>query len=368
MNFEHTRPAPFGAGTTALAPDDGEDRRRRPHYRTYRFPAEINQELKTLAKPDTLRAAAAAVEDWTLIGLGSAAVLAGAAHLDQPWGAAAMVAGWVVNGSRMRALATLLHESAHKTLSPIAAVNNALGTVASAWWVLQLRHRYEQSHVDEHHRHLGDPENDPDTRQYVRQGLLDEDAEHFIARNVGVALTASKTLVNLPYLLRDRLLPKPGTRMSVAAWTEVFGFLAAWSFLIAFLATKGWLLAFLLVWVVPYLTTFQAINWLIETSEHFPLAWTRSDPFQWTRNRKGSLLERFFFGCHGESWHRVHHERPLIPFWNLKRAHEAMMRDPAYAEFEAETGGLFTRGPNDAPSILSTIRNELRALSRARQA
>ncbi len=340
---------------------------RRQRYQTHRFSPEIQQDLKSLTTPSSLRGVLAVLEDWGLIAMGSSAILLGFANLDRWWGAFAFLFGLVVNGARMRALATLLHESAHNSLSRLTWLNSLLGTVGSAWWVLQVRGRYIRSHVQDHHTHLGDPELDPDTAQYVRQGLLRASPNTLFLSNFIMLLLGGKTLVNLPYLLRDRLLPKPGAKLSAGEWTEIFGFLAAWSFLIAFLAAKGWLLAFFLVWVLPYLTTFQAINWVIETSEHFPLIWTRSDPFQITRNRKGPALEQFLFGCHGEGWHRVHHERPAIPFWNMRQAHAAMMRDPDYAAFERESGGLFVRGPQGEPSILSTIQDDLAALNAAAQ-
>jgi fatty acid desaturase len=262
----------------------------------------------------------------------------------------------------MRALATLLHEASHHALSRNRKANWLMGTVLSGWTILQLLGRYTRSHVWEHHKHLADPERDPDTRQYVSQGLLDANPARLLRDNLLAAFSGAKTLINLPYLLRDRLLPEPGTRLTPAERAEIAGFLAAWTILILVLALNGWLLAFVLVWVAPYLTVFQATNWAIETSEHFPLPWTRSDRFQLTRNRKGGPIERFFFGCHGESWHRVHHERPGIPFFNAAKAHAVMMRDAAYAAFEAETGGLFSRGPNGAPSIIAAIKADLRRL------
>ena len=208
-----------------------------------------------------------------------------------------------------------------------------------------------QTHIGEHHPFLADPDFDPDTKQYVRQDLLGQAVDHLVIRNILNALSGAKTLVNLPYLLRDRLLPQPGAKLSPAQLLEIAGLIAAWTALITVLALKGWIVAFVLVWVVPYLTTFQAANWLIETSEHFPLVWSRSDSFQVTRNRKGPLLERFLTGIHGEGWHRTHHVRPGIPFCNLAKAHAIMMGDPEYAAFEYETAGLFCGGVNgDAPS------------------
>jgi fatty acid desaturase len=146
---------------------------------------------------------------------------------------------------------------------------------------------------------------------------------------------------------------------------ESFAFVLAWSGLAIVITVKGWLLPFVVIWVVPYLTTFQATNYLIETLEHFPLTWTRGDISDWTRNRKGPWIEQWLTGTHGEGWHRVHHLLPGIPFWNLKRAHELLMTDPAYAAFERESGGILFAGPNGEPPIVEVMVAELAAYRQA---
>jgi len=363
MDFEHTL-APSGASTPPAA-------RERPapcagkRYRPYAFPKDIEKDLQPLRRPSTFKAVLGAAEDWFWLTMGGFAVLLGFSNIDQLWAIPLMVLAWLVIGSRMRGLATLLHESAHRSLTRRGWLNYLLGTVLSAWWILQLHWRYHQTHIEEHHPFLADPNFDPDTKQYARQGLMEQSVEHLFLRNLLETVSGAKTLSNLPYLLRDRLLGAPGGKLTAAQHLEVAAFLAAWTALITVLAFNGWLLAFVLVWVVPYLTTFQAINWVIETSEHFPLVWSRSDSFQVTRNRKGPILERFLTGIHGEGWHRTHHVRPGIPFYNLAKAHAIMMRDPRYAAFEYETAGLFCGGVNGEPSIISAIQSELRRFKAA---
>lgn len=354
--LETAAPSGMNSPDTSLPPPK---RRSGIRHRPHRFDKEIENALRPLYRPDTLKAVLGAAEDWFWLAVGGFAVIFGFNHFDQLWALPLMLLAWLVIGSRMRGLATLLHESAHKSLTRRIWLNYLLGTLLSAWWILQLRWRYAQTHIGEHHPFLADPDFDPDTKQYARQGLLQQPADHLVARNLFNALSGAKTLVNFPYLMRDRLLPQPGAKLSRAQLLEIVSFTCAWITLITVLAVNGWLVAFLLVWVVPYLTTFQALNWLIETSEHFPLVWSRSDSFQVTRNRKGPLLERFLTGIHGEGWHRVHHVRPGIPFCNLAKAHAIMMRDPEYAAFEYETAGLFCAGVNGEPSILSALQTEL---------
>jgi dihydrorhizobitoxine desaturase len=328
-------------------------------FRTYKFVSEIESALKSMSTPSSKSAFFAVLEDWIVIALGALLTLWGWQMTCPIW-LLALLAGWILIGTRMRGLATLLHESSHKALSKNHALNFAFGTVCSGWWILQRWHRYHQSHVTEHHPFLGNEQRDPDTMQYVSQGLPRENPDTFIIKNVLQLLTGIKAIVNLPYLLRDRLLPAKGSKLTKQEWLELAGFVLAWISLLAILAWNSWFDEFVLVWVIPYLTVFQAANWLIETSEHFPLIWTESASINQTRNRKGSALENFFFGIHGENWHKIHHLRPGIPFWRLAEAHEIMMRDPIYAEAEGRTGGLLMSGKNGAPSILKAMVAELR--------
>lgn len=360
MHFEQSWRAPSEgrAQTTARprrsgAPDH--------HTARHHFSPEIKRGLKRLTTVTCARGLLAFGEDCIAIIMGMLAVLAGVSAIDEGWGPALCLVGWIVIGARMRGLATLLHESSHQALARPLWLNAALGCV-SGWAILQIRGSYIRSHVLEHHRHLGDPDLDPDTQQYLRQGLLRADPKTFILSSLAQLLLGLKTFVNLPYLLRDRLIPRPGVTLSKGERAELVGFALSWAALITLLAATGNLANFVLLWLVPYLTTFQAINWLIELSEHFPLIWTRNNPLDQTRNRKGPPIEQFLFGCHGENWHRVHHKWPGIPFWNLQAAHLLMMQDPIYATLEAETGGLFFPGPNGAPSIITSITRELAQL------
>lgn len=240
-----------------------------------------------------------------------------------------------------------------------------MGTVASGWWILQLHGRYVQSHIKGHHVWLGDVERDPDIAQYERLALLKQDPRTFLVRNLLQLLLGFKTFVNLPYLLRDRLLPEKGTVLKRSELAEIAGFLLAWATLLTVLALNGWMLPFVVIWVVPYFTVFQAVNHLIEVLEHFPLTWTRRANYEWTRNRKGPWFEQWLAGAHGEGWHRVHHLLPGLAFWHLARAHEILMCDPVYAAFERESGGIFSRGTNGEPPIIAALVAELAAYQTA---
>jgi fatty acid desaturase len=331
-----------------------EGRRRR---RRHEFDAATNAELKALARRrDNWHGPLAFAQDVLIIG--AAIGVSVAEPLCYPMSLALI-------GTRQRAMATLVHESSHLTLCANRVLNTTIGVLAG-YTVFQSLRRYRQSHVDEHHPHLGDPERDPDMMNYERQGLFNSKAETFFKKHLLPLAVGLKTWQNFGNLLRDRLLPKGWRKLSRAQKSEYIGFLVFWAVMLVVMGWAGLLTHFLMLWLVPYFTVFQAVNWLIEVGEHFPLVKLFDHELEMTRNRRGNAAERFFFGIHGENWHLVHHLRPGIPFWHLAEANRIMMRDPAYAAANSLTGGLVTRGPCGEPSILSLMGEQLSAVQTAR--
>lgn len=124
--------------------------------------------------------------------------------------------------------------------------------------------------------------------------------------------------------------------------------------IVAIAATNQWH-SFLLFWVLPYLTTFQVVNWFCELGEHYPkLAQSNIDIFM-SRNRLGPWWENFLFGMHNENLHLEHHLNPAIPFWNLPKARKIRLQDPTYAALDKQTGGLFVRGAQGALNAISQM-------------
>lgn len=318
--------------------------------RKHKFSAEIRAKLKALCKSKSdFDGVMAFATDAVLIGGSIAATFV------SPW---MYPLSALIIGTRMRGLATILHEASHMTLCRTRRLNKAVGYV-SGWSVFQTFHAYKASHVEEHHLFLGDEERDPDLINYVNQGLFETPPSQLFTRHLLPLVLGLKSYTNLKNLVKDRLLPKDWANLPRSGKVEYLGFTAFWALVLGGLAGSGYLWAFALFWMVPYLTVFQAVNWLIELSEHFPLIKLFDTELHVTRNRRGGGLENFFTGTHGENWHLVHHVHAGIPFGKLKEAHEIMMGDPVYAAANARSGGLFVKGPDGEPSILSLMAEQL---------
>lgn len=321
-------------------------------FRRHRFDPGIRAQLRSLNREkDNSHGPLALAED--------VAVIAGAVLLSL-WSPYFYPLTLLLIGSRHRALGTLQHEASHFTLCRSRALTRAIGMLAG-WSIFQTLHAYRSSHVEEHHKHLGNEARDPNLRAFVRQGLFESDARNLLRDHFLPLVLGLKSWANFKNLVLERLLPRRWAALPRGAKLEYLGFITFWAVLIAGFAWAGLLMEFLFFWVIPYFTAFQAVNWVIELAEHFPLVRLYDAELYMTRNRQGPWIERVFFEIHGENWHLVHHLSPGTPFWKLPEAHRIMMTDPVYAKANTWAGGLVLRGPNGEASMVSMLSDQLDA-------
>lgn len=293
-----------------------------PRVGRHRFAPDVESGLAELRKLDDWHGPLALVEDWAVI----IAVAWVAELVTGPWWwAFYLVVALPIIGSRQRAFATLLHESAHGTLARNKRLNTFLGTVPSAHLILQTRRAYRRSHLRDHHGSFGDPAVDPDLRAHVDAGLYrPRSGRSFVWVYLIAPLSGWRTPLLLKELLTSRL---SGTRDEVLGSIGVVGYFAAvW----AAFAAAGHADLFLWYWAVPLFTTFPLVNWYIELLEHFPLVGDESVDVLTTRHRAVGPVSRHVLGIHAEGFHLDHHLSPKIPFWNLRAAHDLRMTDPVY--------------------------------------
>jgi fatty acid desaturase len=273
-----------------------------------------------LARLDNFHGLAAATQDITII----AATVAVSEYIANPFMYLALVVPII--GFRQRALATLLHESAHRTLARNGTLNYLLGTLGSGWWLFQSRAAYVVSHVRDHHGHFGDPDRDPDLRVHIARGLYD----HNISRAVFAwrYLVRPLTLLDHPRMLAELVR----TRLhGPAGRSERAGIAAAHASLLALLLLAGHADLYLKYWLVPLLLAFPVVNWYIELLELFPLVGLNDAAEGRTRHRHVGGISRHFFGLHNEGYHLDHHLSTSVPFWRLPELHHQRMRTGHYA-------------------------------------
>jgi len=291
--------------------------------RGYRFSPEIRTQLRELHKVDNWHGLLAWVEDVTWI---LAAILAAeeSGHFGFFW-VTYIIFTFPIIAVRQRAAATLLHESAHRTLAQNRRLNLLLGTYLSGYLILQSYSAYFASHVKDHHGHFGDPARDPDLRDHIRAGLYEPwPSMQFIARYLVLPLIVSQiTLIRRLILMR--LFYKDADRRELARLSLFVVILTVTCCLVF-----GWTKV-VLFWYAPLFLGFPVVNWYLELLEHFPYPATAKLDIEATRHRAVGPITRRFFSIHQEGYHLDHHLSPGIPFWNLPRAHKIRMQDPIYA-------------------------------------
>lgn len=314
--------------------------------RIYEFEKSIGDQIKPLTALDNWHCFLALLEDYALIAISIVATY------QTHWYAYPLAV--LVIGSRQRALATLLHDSAHKVLAKNHWLNLIIGSFGSGYLILQTFSAYRESHVRYHHGHFGDSQLDPDYRLMLDEGLYDNPKRlsRFILKNLVGPIFLSKVPAYLYSLVQNRLLGNRGQ------FAEKLLMLAYLTLLVTGAVLLGWGKMVVLFWVVPYLTTFQVIGWFIELCEHFPLMQNDCNLYM-ARNRHSHWLEAFFTGMHNESYHLVHHLNAAIPFWNQVKAHEIYSADANYRRHESASGGIFISS-NGKPAFVAEMLKNLR--------
>lgn len=305
----------------------------------HRFSKEIKDQIKQLYHYDNYHGPWAWLQNLGWICL---AIYLGQAS---PW---LLPLAVLMIGSRQRALATLLHEAAHGALCRSKRLERFLGTWCAGYLIFQTWASYKRSHTLDHHHKLGDPERDPDYQYYRQSGVFEARSPlRFALAYLVRPLLFLNAPASLRYLLVNRLARSPSK-------PELLAVLVCQGLLVVALTAAVGPEGYLVYWLLPYLTTFQALTWFIELAEHYPMVAVAKSDVQATRNRFSHPLEHFFTGMHGENFHLIHHLFPAIPYWHLKRAHRILLGDSLYATSNAGFGGIFLSS-NFAPSMWAGI-------------
>jgi fatty acid desaturase len=313
-------------------------------YERYKFSSEILSQIRELTKLDNWHGLLALLSDYFII---LVSILM-TCHITWFFYPIALL----LIGSRQRALATLMHETAHGILAKNKLLNLVLGTFCSGYLIGQQIIPYKKSHCFEHHSHLGNPELDPDFKFYREGGLYNpHSSKEFLIKHIIQPLLLFKVPLYLLYLFKHRFFGKRGNCQE-----SIIMFVYMLTIVVVFIWFGFWD-ELILFWIVPYVTVFQVLGYFIEISEHYPLMGKNTVDLYMTRNRFSPWYEAFFTSMHSENFHLVHHLLPSVPFWNQVKAHKILLADSNYARHNSLTGGIFFSSNGTSTIISSFIKS-----------
>jgi fatty acid desaturase len=226
--------------------------------------------------------------------------------------------GWLVYavtctliGSRMRALANLLHESVHGKLFKHRQLNAAAGRALCAWPIVVGPGQYRRQHRL-HHKHLWNSDLDPDRQLYQITGT---ETKSFRPGGYPAFLFKHVVLVVLPYWPLRRLLSSSAGVVQILWLCAVYLVVLALDRFVHIPVHT----ALAMYWIVPWLTTYQMITYWAELAEHAGL---KEFGHHWgSRNWTASALMRWLIGPHSDdTYHLLHHWFPSIPHYRLRAA------------------------------------------------
>lgn len=270
--------------------------------------------LKELARPAPARLLLQTAFEWSCI----VALAAAAARVAHP---AFSVACMLLIATRQHALLALMHEYAHHQFSRRrTGLNDLIGDVFTAFPFFITVHGFRRDHLV-HHRHVG-TDQDPNWVAALKKPKFQfpKTRRQFAIEVLKHAL-GCHTLADLKSYTVDAgmstRLPR-ATRLRAAAFavtvTAMATYFGLWEFL-------------LLYWLAPLATFLLAILYVRDVGEHFGMP---AAGIERSRTVLARWWERVLIAQNGVNFHAEHHLFPSVPFFRLRRLHQALMQNAAY--------------------------------------
>jgi fatty acid desaturase len=264
--------------------------------------------------------------EWLSIGL----VIFGAEKFFNPLTYVLAVV-WI--GSRLHALAILMHEAAHYRLLKNRKLNDFIGEVFLAWPITVTLRGYRNSHLA-HHQHVNtveDPDWEDGTKEDYRFPKTKMQMLYALLRNAfGFGFwdeftdtAQSKEFNEVPRSLRITQLMFFAT---IVICSVIFSF---WKLL-------------LLYWLVPVTTSFIFVAYVRAIAEHYGI--DNSHELRKSRSTIATFWESILLAPYNVGLHLDHHVHPGVPWYNLQKLHAVLLRDVVYADNAHVTKDGYFRG------------------------
>lgn len=267
-----------------------------------------------------------------LLTWGQAALTIGlAVWIDRP---VAYLVAVVLMGPAFARFAILGHEAAHRLLFKSKRMNDLVGKWLLAYPAFVPFEVYRRSHFAHHRDELGP--NEPDMNLYSGYPITRASMARKLLRDA-LGISGWK---NLKPLLRA-LFHKPARPIALRI-------IAAQLVVLALFSAAGWPQLYLLLWLLPWMTSWRVLNRLRAIAEHGGME-RSEDRRRTTHHVRQSWPARFFVVPFNTGWHLAHHVDMGVPWRNLPRLHQELVEsgwvtpDIVYPSYRALWRSLSSR-------------------------
>jgi fatty acid desaturase len=260
-----------------------------------------------------LRAELRKIEDLRNLGtvllawLHAAATIGVAIWIAHPAG---YVVAMVLMGPVFARFAIIAHEAAHKLLFTNKRINDWVGRWLVAYPAFVPLDVYRRGHFAHHKEEFGP--NEPDLNLYVGYPISRASLRRKLVRDA-VGISGWK---NLQPLLRSM---RSGSTRPIA-----LRILAAQLALVAAFTALGRPELYLVLWLLPWMTSWRVINRLRAIAEHGGMEHS-SDRRRTTHHVRQSVITNFWIAPLNTGWHLAHHVDMGVPWRNLPALHAELV-------------------------------------------
>ena len=225
------------------------------------------------------------------------------------WAWWALPAALFAIGNRQRALGNVLHDLAHRNVSRRPKTNDWIAQLVVAPLLFADFEQYRKTHLA-HHKHLGDPQRDPDFMESAGTNRNRWRAT-FRANLFDPRLWFSTLAGDFVKPLAPRRL------LYIVLWW--LGLLAC----LDGLAGENFSAVFLATWLAARATVFVVITLFREMCDHFGRK--AGGVFEFSRDITARGALRYIVHPHNNGYHLTHHLLPTVPYYHLPTAHKALL-------------------------------------------
>lgn len=223
----------------------------------------------------------------------------------------AYVATFALMGRSHARFAILAHEAAHRLLFTKKLWNDGVGKWLLAYPSFVAFDAYRRAHMAHHKDEMGPDE--PDLNLYLGYPITRDSMVRKLKRDLFFQ-SGYKNLKGLYFAFkspsaRPVALKILAAQIAVLAVFTVFG--------------RPWL--YFLFWLAPWMTVWRVLNRLRAIAEHGGMS-RSSDRRLTTHVVRQSWLARFWMVPYNTGWHLAHHVDMGIPWRNLPKLHDELVR------------------------------------------